>query len=72
MSTWTYDEYVDRMLGLVAPAEFVAPEVVELSTENLTASVDWRGSGAIGPVKNQGGCGSCWAFSAMNNVEAAH
>jgi len=56
-------------------AEFLSsPETAPVpAVEGAPATVDWRnvaGVSYVSPIKNQGSCGSCWAFAAAAGLEA--
>ncbi|KAK8880483.1 hypothetical protein M9Y10_003159 [Tritrichomonas musculus] len=42
----------------------------KFASKPKSASIDWRIRGVVNPIKDQGQCGSCWAFSAIQTVES--
>ena len=48
------------------------PIVQYFNTRELPDDLDWRTRGVINPIRDQGMCGSCWAFAATSVLEAAY
>jgi hypothetical protein len=58
--------------SLLAPAIEVDAETEERVARQATSSYDWRNSGAVTAIRNQGACGACYTFSSNAAIEGMY
>ncbi len=60
------------MRSFIGDRLLASDDLSEYDPADLPTSFDWKDKdGVMSPVKNQGGCGSCWAFATTEAIESA-
>jgi len=68
----TPEEFRQRLGTRYTSSMASLPLLPNAPLSGAPSTFDWCNSGKCSPVKDQGQCGSCWAFATTENIESVH